>query len=296
MEVMDPGEWGEAEKLQRWVGRRILGVGKRVADAVVQGELGLLSMKGRRMLLRLTYWSKILKMDKGRLVRRVYEAGRTAHAANKAVKNWASRTHQWLGELGLEECWKKQEIAEDWQDTVRAKISELEERDWTAGMTSKPKIARYRTWKKTLGREAYLDERENEQGRRSLTKCRGGALELRVETGRWETMRVRGAVVKLQRHQRICEVCFRGVEDEMHFVMRCPAYTADRNVVLAKAARGMGFGAQLAGKIVAGQYKGGNNAAEEELLTWALNGEGQKLAMRFLRSAVRRRKQILEEF
>jgi hypothetical protein len=34
-----------------------------------------MSMLGRRMLLRLTFWGKILQMGKDRLVRRVYEVG-----------------------------------------------------------------------------------------------------------------------------------------------------------------------------------------------------------------------------
>ena len=99
--------------MQRWVGKQFLLAGKRIPDEVVQGELGLPSLRGRRAMLRLTFWAKILRMKKGRWVRRVYEAGKAEHEAKPNVKNWASLTHEWLVKLGLEENWKKQQTTED---------------------------------------------------------------------------------------------------------------------------------------------------------------------------------------
>ena len=68
-------------------------------------------------------------------------------------------------------------------------------------MAKKPKLHLYREWKTELKAEGYLDEAKDEEGRRQLTKCRAGTLELRVETGR--TVRVRGKEMRLQRNQRI---------------------------------------------------------------------------------------------
>ena len=65
-EVVD-GKWEEAEAIQRQAGRRILKVGVAVGNAAVIGELGLISMAGRRALLRLNYWEKVLAMPEGRL-------------------------------------------------------------------------------------------------------------------------------------------------------------------------------------------------------------------------------------
>ena len=69
-------------------------------------------------MLRLTLWAKILRMKKGRWVRRVYEAGNVEHEAKPNVKNWVSLTHEWLVKLGLEENLKKQQTVEDWYDDV----------------------------------------------------------------------------------------------------------------------------------------------------------------------------------
>ena len=69
-EVVDAGAWEEAEEMQRWVGKRILLAGKRIPDEVVQGELGLLSLRGRRAMLRLTSGQDIANEE-----RTVGEAG-----------------------------------------------------------------------------------------------------------------------------------------------------------------------------------------------------------------------------
>jgi len=53
-------DWEDAEKLMRDNGRRTLMGGSRVSNEAIMGEVGWMKMLGRRMLLRLTYWGKIL--------------------------------------------------------------------------------------------------------------------------------------------------------------------------------------------------------------------------------------------
>ena len=48
-------------------------------------------------------------------------------------------------------------------------------------------------------------------------------------------MRVRGKEMWLQRNQRICEVCFREVENVTHVLLKCPAYKAARAKLLGAA-------------------------------------------------------------
>ena len=69
-------ERAEAEKLQRKIARRILKCGNRVSNAVLSGELGWISLKGRRTLLRLSFWGRILSMAPERWPRRMYERSR----------------------------------------------------------------------------------------------------------------------------------------------------------------------------------------------------------------------------
>jgi hypothetical protein len=76
-EIWGEGNWEEGEKIQREMGKRILGVSDRTPNEVVQGELGWWSLKGRRDYLRINFWGKLVSMHEGRLARQVYQSSRT---------------------------------------------------------------------------------------------------------------------------------------------------------------------------------------------------------------------------
>ena len=50
---IDSGRWSAAEALQRWAGGMCLGVGRSVANEVVQGDLSWWTVQGMREYLRL---------------------------------------------------------------------------------------------------------------------------------------------------------------------------------------------------------------------------------------------------
>ena len=87
-------KWDEAEKLARKIGRRVLKCGNRLPNETIMGELGWMSMRGRRMLLRLSYWGKILQMDDGRWVKKVYEQGKARLEVNADAKTWCNLTRR----------------------------------------------------------------------------------------------------------------------------------------------------------------------------------------------------------
>jgi len=75
-------KWDEAEKLARKIGRRVLKCGNRLPNETIMGELGWMSMRGRRMLLRLSYWGKILQMHQWTM------AGGSRKYTSKARPRW----------------------------------------------------------------------------------------------------------------------------------------------------------------------------------------------------------------
>ena len=149
---MDP-IWQEAEQLARKVGRRVLKCGSRIPDEAVLAELGWMTMRGRRMLLRLSYWGKILGMDEGRWVRKVYEQGRARLKDNARSNTWCNLTRKWLLELGLRREWQDQAVGPGWQDKLRAKIEDREAREWRRKALRKVKLQRFVQWKTRLGIE-----------------------------------------------------------------------------------------------------------------------------------------------
>ena len=57
-EIWGEKKWKEGELLQLEMGRRVLGVSKLTTREVIQGELGLHSVRSRRILLRLKFWRR----------------------------------------------------------------------------------------------------------------------------------------------------------------------------------------------------------------------------------------------
>src|SRR6185295_19084578 len=81
------------------------------------------------------------------------------------------------------------------------------------------KLRTYRRLKDRLVLEDYVVELDGGK-RRYLTMLRGGTNNLRIETGRWK---------KEREEERVCRVCMgEEVEDEKHFLLRCPMYARER--------------------------------------------------------------------
>ena len=108
--------------------------------------------------------------------------------------------------VGLEDEWEREECGKDWKKIVYSKVQWWEESSWRVSMLSKRKLRVYRVFKEKLCFERYLESEEVE-GRRELTRFRGGTNRLRIEIGRREGLEV---------EDRVCQFCYSGVEDEVH--------------------------------------------------------------------------------
>jgi hypothetical protein len=226
-------KWREAEQVQREMGKMILRCSSKMANEVVQGELGWWSLKGRRDMLRLKYWGKVVGMGDNRLVRQIYNDSRDRYEAGKSSK-WCKYTHELMRQVGMEEKWKagqlSQEEGKKWHFTVKEKIFTNEQTEWKHTITTKPKLRTYQQLKTKLTFEDYLASGDR-KAREVMTRLRGGTNELRIETGRYPiTTRDRALEVE----ERRCLICMSGaVEDEGHFMLDCNLYSDLRSNMIA---------------------------------------------------------------
>merc|ERR1719469_278999 len=116
------------------------------------------------------------------------------------------------------------ESKSEWDGLVRDRIHRREEELWLMRALNKPKLRTYTKFKRNLRMEKYL-QAEDGVGRRMLARIRGGTHVLRIEQGRYNNIR---------RDERICKVCGTGIEDELHFLITCPAYKEIRENCLRK--------------------------------------------------------------
>jgi len=271
-------KWEEAERVMRRVGRKVLKCGRTLPNDAIAPELGWMSMQGRRKLLRLSYWGKILTMDTRRWVRRVYEEGRSRLRRDTAASTWCNLTRSWLVELGFQEEWNQQATGAKWQEKVREAIMKQEEAEWRRRVASSSKLEFFAKWKKEYKMEEYLSTQDVRK-RRTWTKMRGGCLELRIETGRWERRSVEGRQVKVPRALRLCKLCGVELEDAEHVMLRCDEYNEER--------RGLKAAGRRAGLTDA--------SAPQEWWEWIMEGDGEEEGMQLLADIMRRRAELMQQ-
>ena len=75
------------------------------------------------------------------------------------------------------------------------------------------KLRFYKLFKDSFVREAYLDNLNSFDLRKCVAKFRCSDHKLEVEIGRHKKQRL---------EERICQICYQGVETELHLLQECP--------------------------------------------------------------------------
>jgi hypothetical protein len=223
--------WGsakckEVEAVQLEVGKRLLGVSRKMASPVVRGELGWWSMRAQRDMKLLLYWARLVRLEDSRLVKQVYRCRR--EQVRYFINDWCSQVHNTLGSIGLGHIWDTEEVGseKDWKSLLKASIQAREEKEWITEMSLFPKLRTYRKLKFVLEREEYLETVTDREERRRMTALRGGTNPLRIEIGRWKGE---------QLQDRTCTLCAKGeVEDEAHVLLDCSTYEREGSEMFSK--------------------------------------------------------------
>ena len=95
------------------------------------------------------------------------------------------------------------------------------DRFWWTQINNSSKASSYITFKRNICYENYLDQIKNEKHRTTLSRFRLSNHDLLIEKGRHTRP-------KLERNDRKCFICKDEIEDECHFVIKCPLYTKER--------------------------------------------------------------------
>ena len=90
--------------------------------------------------------------------------------------------------------------------------------------SERSKLRTYAIFKKEKSYEKYLTDTKNVVTRKNVTKFRLSNHKLMIEVGRHQGMEV---------NERLCPFCTQSIEDELHFLLYCPTYEAQRNKFLS---------------------------------------------------------------
>jgi hypothetical protein len=196
------------ENLHMQFCRQLLGVQKNTTNNGVLLELGRTPLMLEAQRLSIKNWERIKDQNCNSLVTKSYE-----NACEKML-DWNERIKKLISEHGMQ--YKLSENSSKISNAFSGRATDIFVQDAFSGI-SKPeaKLRTYSLIKYKFEREEYLEQIRNTKHRQTLTKFRLSNHKLMIETGRH---------IKLPKEKRICQVCNNGIEDEVHFLVKCNQY------------------------------------------------------------------------
>jgi hypothetical protein len=209
-----------AESLHLRFCKYTLGVHKNASNAAVRGDLGAYPILLYMAKALLRQYSRVKQLSPETFVHKSYLE--CVSLAQNGVKCWLTGVNSLLTHCNIQ------------SDEPRCAVDTLQHmycQQWhsvisrtTADPTNgQNKLRTYMTFKSIFKFEDYLCLISNRTDRSSLTKLRISAHRLLIGSGRYVRPRIDVS-------DRICPCCnMNTVEDEIHFLLHCPLYSAQRN-------------------------------------------------------------------
>ena len=213
--------WGyrenlQCERIQQRACRYFLGVHPKTPILALTGDMGWVPVHIKRHRNMLRYWNRLVQMDDHRLTKKVF-----LYDVFKCDNNWSSEIKCILESVDLHEVFTDLQVC-NVNEVYEQCILNYNER-WQLGVTLKPKLRTYITFKDKFDTEEYTKFCVSRRKRSLLAQFRMGVLPLAIETGRFKSVPL---------EERLCLLCNTGViEDEIHFLCICNFYHRIRKVM-----------------------------------------------------------------
>ena len=195
-------ESSKIERVQTQFLKRLLGCNIQTSNIMARGEVGIRPLL-LNVIKRVVGYTNSIKQ---RPTSTVYTAF-CFESTNNISPNFCSFIEK--QDLNCNTIYEKSKymLTKTCQDSY--------DRFWGEQINNSPKATSYVTFKKAVSYEKYLDQIENVNHRVCLSRFRLSNHNLLIEKGRH--MRPR-----LERNERKCFNCNVEIEDECHFIIKCP--------------------------------------------------------------------------
>ena len=206
----------------------LLGTSRSSTNIACRGELGRFPLKLESKYRSIKYWTKLVAKGTPDLTYLFYNE--IVEFDKKEL--WSFKIKNSLQKIGFGNIWAQQKnlgCIQKVQKDVKQRLQDIEFQKWLSDMfndsgrsgNQSNKMRVYRTFKTEYKYESYLDNVTIVKHRIDFTRLRISDHNLEIEKGRY-----RKPYVKPQ--DRICLMCKREMEDEIHFLLRCPRYESIR--------------------------------------------------------------------
>ena len=210
--------------------KMLLGTNKTSVNNACRGELGIYPIKLKADIRMTRHWTKIItKHDDTMISKIIY-----TDCINKPKQTfWSEKVKRKLYMLGFGFIWLMQNNSslniERFLNEYTTRLKDIEYQNWLGELfndrrkkdNQRNKLRSYRIFKKQYELENYLISIKNIKHRITLTRLRISDHNLMIEKGRHTKPYTTP-------EKRICPTCKNDVEDEFHFIIKCPTYKKER--------------------------------------------------------------------
>eukprot|EP00732_Lithocolla_globosa_P002453 Lithocolla_globosa_v1_NODE_1612_length_2444_cov_4.514417.p1 type:complete len:535 gc:universal NODE_1612_length_2444_cov_4.514417:2019-415(-) len=216
--------------------RAFLWVPRKTANAAIEGEMGWTPPIVRRKTSMIRYWERLIKLPADRITHRIFKWNLSTMSHKN--QNWCFHVQKvisitqlpiQISSNSIEPVSSKQKLL----GLAHQKLLDLEISAWKNelerphGVRSKSqgnKLRTYKLLKQEFNTEKYLSLLSHRGHRSVYAMLRCGTHGLTIETGRY---------TGIAEKDRICPCCNLGeIENEFHFVMNCPKFAQERDLLL----------------------------------------------------------------
>ena len=205
------------ENLHMQFCRQLLGVQKNTTNYGVLLEIDRVPLMIEAKCMSIKNWDRIKSKKANQLIIKSHE--------NSYLEdlNWTRTISNTLAEHGLQIYYTEPELKNKHQGFRKRARDIFYQNAFSAINDGSSKLRTYSLIKEIKGREDYLIKIRNTKIRTSLSKFRLSNHKLRIELGRRDGT---------PREERFCQICHEGVEDEIHFLVKCKQYEVLRQPLI----------------------------------------------------------------
>ena len=210
------------ERLHRSFYKQVLGVRKQTNTCAVHLETGTVPILFRAIKSAVKNWERIRE---GRCNILLAAAFQEARAENLPWISSMKSTFETNGLLHLFYSTESEiEESKTPNNILFMRLKDQYQQSALEEMRNSSKLRFYSKLKTASGMEKYLTDIKNVKHRVAMTRLRLSSHRLNIEEGRYTAT---------LREERICSLCKKDVEDETHFLVKCPMYGNIRRHLIA---------------------------------------------------------------
>ena len=207
----------------------LLGVKTSTCNMAIYAETGRYPLDIQHKINCIKYWCRLTRLEEGKIVKQMYNM--LKELCDLGFNTWCSYIKEILQEHGFIHLYEDQDaVPKNVEKDVLSKIESSLQRNFRElclqSLSTFPVLRTYIHFKKEFKLENYLVNVKDFKLRKCIASIRLSSHTLFIETGRHQRP-------KIESDQRICKLCSLDVENEFHFILKCPLYENERNVLLS---------------------------------------------------------------